>query len=269
MHLTRAPDGLKPALRLIRANLFQQRFNVKRLQAALGVGAHDFTTEFPPRRRCADPPIPHGSPPGGRCAPAAGHRAAGEGDRPPRRLQPPGGPCPGLQQALRRAPVDRRELGGRLSPEVAADAAADLPPVLPRFLAGIAAVTAGTACGRCGGELETAAMLRVFEDLARSATAAPAGRRPSWPRSRSWAKPARNATSPYGGSERDSGVTGRRGNAPNTGRKGSWHGWQSLRSQEEEEPATGGNRLNTGRMGTCSRWQPSNTGIKGGCHLVV
>ncbi len=59
-----------------------------------------------------------------------------------------------------------REFGGRLSPEVAGDASADSPPVLPRYLAGTTAVPAGAACGRCGGALEAAAAPRVFEDLA-------------------------------------------------------------------------------------------------------
>ncbi len=63
-------------------------------------------------------------------------------------------------------PTTYREFGGRLSPEVAADAGADRPPLLPRYPAGTAAVAAGTSCGRCGGELEAGTAPRVFEDLA-------------------------------------------------------------------------------------------------------
>ncbi len=44
--LARMPERLKPALRLIRANLFHPRINAERLQAALLKGAHDFTSEF-------------------------------------------------------------------------------------------------------------------------------------------------------------------------------------------------------------------------------
>ncbi len=44
--LARMPERLKPTLRLIRANLFHPRINAERLQAALLVGAHDFTSEF-------------------------------------------------------------------------------------------------------------------------------------------------------------------------------------------------------------------------------
>ncbi len=68
-----------------------------------------------------------------------------------------------------------REFEGKPSPEVAGDAKADLPPFLPRYLAGTVAVPAGAVCGRCGGELEAAAALRVFEDLA--PICGPCGRR--------------------------------------------------------------------------------------------
>ncbi len=164
--LARMPERLKPALRLLRANLFHPRLTVERLQAALLVGGHDFTTDF---ARAAGAPI---------------HRYLTD-----RRLETAGrllvdtdlavrqiarvvgyGRLESLSRAFKRRygvrPSIYREFGGRLSPEVAADASADLPPVLPRFLAGAAAVAPGAACGRCGGELEAGRALRVFEDLA-------------------------------------------------------------------------------------------------------
>ncbi len=158
-------ERLKPALRLIRANLFRPRLTVERLQAVLKVGAHDFTTDF---ARAAGAPI---------------HRYLTD-----RRLEAAArllvdtelevraigrlvgyGSFESLSRAFRKRygvrPTIYRELAGRLSPEVAGDAAADLPPILPRYLAGTAAV-AGASCGRCGGELEAGAAWRVFEDLA-------------------------------------------------------------------------------------------------------
>ncbi len=76
----------------------------------------------------------------------------------------------GLSRAFQKRygvrPTIYREFSGKLSPEVANDATADRPPILPRFLAGIAAVAPGAACGRCGGALEAGRAPRVFEDLA-------------------------------------------------------------------------------------------------------
>ncbi len=164
--LARLPERLKPALRLIRANLFHPRLTVERLQAALLVGAHDFTTEF---GRAAGVPI-HRYLANLRLEAAA--RLLVDTDLPVRAI----GRLVGYSslEALSRAfkkrygvrPSIYREFSGRLSPEVASDTAADLPPNLPRYLAGIATVAAGTACGRCGGELEAGRALRVFEDLA-------------------------------------------------------------------------------------------------------
>ncbi len=62
-------------------------------------------------------------------------------------------------------PTTYREFLGRLSPEVAADAGADRPPALPRYLTGIATLAAGTLCGRCGDQLEAGTASRVFKDL--------------------------------------------------------------------------------------------------------
>ncbi len=164
--LARVPERLRPALRLIRANLFHPRLTVERLRAALKVGGHDFTTEF----RDATGVTAHRYLTDRRLEAAARllldtglearaiGRLVGYG-----RLE-------GLARAFGKRygvrPSIYREFEGRLSPEVAGDAASDLPPVLPRFLAGTAAVPAGAVCGRCRGELEGAAALRVFEDLA-------------------------------------------------------------------------------------------------------
>ncbi len=164
--LARVPESSRPALRLIRANLFHPRLTVERLQAALQVGAHDYTTEF---RRAAGVSI---------------HRYFTD-----RRLEAAArllldtelrvGPIGLLvgysgSEALSRAfktrygvrPPVYRELEGKLSPEVASDARADRPPLLPRYLAGTAAVAGGAVCRRCGDELEAGMALRVFDDLA-------------------------------------------------------------------------------------------------------
>ncbi len=164
--LARVSERLKPALRLIRANLFQPRFNVERLQAALKRGAHDFTTEF---HRAAGAPI-HRYLSDRRLETAA--RLLVDTELPIKVIARVAGY--GGQESLSRAfakrygvrPTIYREFEGRLSPEVAGDAAADLPPQLPRYLAGTAALVAGTACGRCGEELEAGTAMRVFEDLA-------------------------------------------------------------------------------------------------------
>ncbi len=164
--LARVPEGLRPALRLIRANLFRPRLTVERLKAALQVGANDFTTDF----RDATGVTIHRYLTDRRLEVAARllldteleagaiARLVGYG-----RLEALSRAF-GKRYGLR--PSIYREFDGELSPEAARDAGADLPPLLPRRLAGTAAVPAGTVCGRCGGDLETAAALRVFEDLA-------------------------------------------------------------------------------------------------------
>ena len=164
--LTRVPERLKPALRLIRANLFHPRLNAERVQAALRVGAHDFTTEF---GRATGVPI-HGYLTDRRLEAAARLLLDTE-------LQV--GTIARLvgysrQEALARAfrrrygvrPTVYREFGGQLSPEVASDATADRPPILPRFLVGTVTATPGAACGRCGTALKAGTAPRVFEDLA-------------------------------------------------------------------------------------------------------
>jgi prevent-host-death family protein len=164
--LARVPETLRPALRLIRANLFHPRLTVERLQAALQVGAHDYTTEF---RRAAGVSI-HRYFTNRRLEAAARLLLDTE-----LRVQAIGllvgySGSEALSRAFKtrygvRPPV-YREFEGNLSPAVASDAGADRPPLLPRYLAGMAAVAEGTVCGRCGDALEAQATLRVFEDLA-------------------------------------------------------------------------------------------------------
>ncbi len=164
--LVRVHERLKPALRLIRANLFHPRFNAERLQATLRVGAHDYTTEF---GRATGSPI-HRYFTNRRLEAAT--RLLVDTELPIEVIARLVGfsRSESLSRAFKKRygtrPTTYREFSGRLSPEVAADASADRPPALPRYLAGIATLAAGTGCGRCGDHLEAGTASRVFEDLA-------------------------------------------------------------------------------------------------------
>lgn len=59
-----------------------------------------------------------------------------------------------------------RETRGRLTARPPGSRPAAAGPVLPRFVAGVAAVADGARCGRCGGELAPGVALRVFEGSA-------------------------------------------------------------------------------------------------------
>ncbi len=164
--LARVPERLKPALRLIRANLFHPRFNAERLQAALRVGAHDYTTEF---GRATGAPI-HRYLTDRRLEAAA--RLLLDTELPIQAIARLAGysRVEALSRAFKKRfgvrPTIYREFSGKLSPEVAGDASVDRPPPLPRYLAGTAALAQGTPCGRCDAELEPGTKTRVFEDLA-------------------------------------------------------------------------------------------------------
>jgi len=164
--LARAPEEIRPALRLIHANLFQPRLTVERIQAVLHVGAHDYTTAF---RRATGASI-HRYFTDRRLEAAARLLLDTELNVEAIGLLVGYSGSERLSRAFKtrygvRPPVFR-EFEGKLSPEVANDAAADRPPPLPRYLAGTAALAEGAVCGRCGGALEAGTAPRVFEDLA-------------------------------------------------------------------------------------------------------
>ena len=71
-----------------------------------------------------------------------------------------------FERRLGARPGGYRQSGGRLSPETARGTRPGLPPLLPRYLVGVAELAPDTACGRCGDALTVAASMWVFEDLA-------------------------------------------------------------------------------------------------------
>ncbi len=114
--LARVPEGLRPALRLIRANLFRPRLTVERLKAALQVGANDFTTDF----RDATGVTIHRYLTDRRLEVAARLLLDTELEagaiRPSGGLRPPGGPFPGLRETLWAAAVDLPRVRRRAVP---------------------------------------------------------------------------------------------------------------------------------------------------------
>lgn len=169
MHRLRSRAGAgatRKVLRLVRANLFRPRFTVERIQAALGVGYHDLTSEF---RRATGETIYetiYKYLANRRCAPSGELRARGQGDR---RLVGYGG-SESFARAFKKRygvrPSIYRELEGRLSLAVANDAGLDRPPAAPRYLAGLLDPSAGSRRAGCEGELACGPALVVFDDLA-------------------------------------------------------------------------------------------------------
>ncbi len=159
------PKKLKPVLRLIRANLFQPRVTVERIQATLGVASHDLTTEFSRstgasiyryltdrRLDCAVRLLVDTTLPVAAIARLVGYSRT-----------------EGVARAFKKRhgvrPTIFRELGGDLSLAVAKPNAVDRSPSAPRHLAGYAELPPGARCD-CGTGLEPGPTVRVFEDLA-------------------------------------------------------------------------------------------------------
>ncbi len=153
-------------LGLIRKNLFHRRLTVERIKRTLGVGANDLTTRFhaaagaPIRRyredrrlECACRLLVDAELDVETIASLLGYRNA-----------------EALSRAFKRRygvrPLVYREFGGKLSREASGGAGESRPPLVPSYLAGVAASAPGAPCARCGDALEPAARPRVFEDLA-------------------------------------------------------------------------------------------------------
>lgn len=167
--LLRAAEEHRPALRLIRSELFAPDFSVRRLLRILGQ-SHNFTSRFKRdlgiglrhyieerRLDCAARLLTDTRLEVREIAQLVGYRSLRTFDR-------------AFQRRMGSRPKEYRDSGGRRSRgaaeglrEVAATTAEGGSEGAPRWVAGVASAVTDRRCVRCGTELESERRVRIFE----------------------------------------------------------------------------------------------------------
>lgn len=167
--LLRAAEEHRPALRLIRSELFAPDFNVRRLLRILRE-SHNFTSRFKKdmgvglrryveerRLECAARLLTDTRLDVREIADLVGYRSFRTFDR-------------AFQRRMGSRPKEYRDSGGRRS-RAAAEGSQEEPEKMaegdsegaPRFVAGVASTVLGRPCVRCGAGLESGCRVRIFE----------------------------------------------------------------------------------------------------------